>query len=143
MAGAILPPQTHSLHSLVKEIVIVSGGEVIFSTRLAAERFAVTDFLQVVQAAGDAFIAVAVESIEVDGSTAIDAGVDFRPFEDMLAVSIDDAGFCSGISIDKEAVLVSFITRTFHITVTKRRFDGFKSRYGAAVALQFALALGV
>ena len=58
----------------------------------------------------------------------------------MLAVSIDDAGFCSGISIDKEAVLVSFITRTFHITVTKRRFDGFKSRYGAAVALQFALA---
>ena len=52
----------------IQEIVIISGGEVIFSTGLAAERFAVTDFLQVVQAAGDAFIAVAVKGVEVDGS---------------------------------------------------------------------------
>ena len=44
----------------------VVGGEVGSSAGLAAERLAVTDFLQVVQAAGDALIAVRVEGVRFD-----------------------------------------------------------------------------
>ena len=53
--------------------MIVSRSEIIFRTRFAAKGLAVADFLEVVQAAGDAFIAVAVEGIEVDGRTPIDS----------------------------------------------------------------------
>ena len=61
----------HHIHcflttSLLQEVVRVVGGEVGSSAGLAAERLAVTDFLQVVQAAGDALIAVRVEGVRFD-----------------------------------------------------------------------------
>ena len=51
---------------LIKKIIlIVRSCEVILSPGFASEGLAVTDFLQIVQTAGDALIAVAVESVEV------------------------------------------------------------------------------
>lgn len=132
----------HSFHnraSLCQEIIIVSCSKIIFCTGLATEGFAITDFLQIVQSASNAFIAVAVKGIEVDGRTAIDAGVDFRAFQDMLAVGIDDARLGSRIGIDEEAVLIGIIARAFQVAVTERRLDGFESRYSAAITFEFAL----
>ena len=89
------------------------------------------------------FVAIAVEGIEVDGCTAIDAGVDFRAFQDMLAVSINDARLGRRVGIDEEAVFIGIIARAFQVAVTERRFDGFESRYSAAIALELAFAFFV
>lgn len=55
----------HTIDNLLRQkIIIVSRSKIIFCTRLAAKGFTVTDFLQVVQTAGNALIAIAVEGIE-------------------------------------------------------------------------------
>lgn len=78
--------------SLIEEIIfIVRSCEVVLSPGLASEGLAVTDFLQIIQTAGDALIAIAVESVEVDAGSAIYAGVHFRAFQDRLPVRIVSA----------------------------------------------------
>ena len=85
-----LPPYVFSaLFMSVEEIVlIVRCSKVILCPGLTSERFAVTDLLKVVQSAGDSAVAVGVESVEVDGSPAVNAGVDFGTFQDRLSVSV-------------------------------------------------------
>ena len=128
-------------YRLVEEIVlIVRSCEVVLSSGLSSEGLTVTDLLKVVQTAGDTLVAVAVESIQIDGSPAVNAGINFRAFKDRLSVSVHDSGSRCAVGIDEVAVLVSLIVRSFGIAVTKRCLDGGEGRNGLAVALQFALA---
>ena len=75
----LLPP-------LIQEIVVFVGGEVGLSAGFAAEGLTVTDLLQVVQTAGDAAIAGAVEGVEGDSkwipdiSAVFDVGFDAWEF---------------------------------------------------------------
>ena len=126
--------------SLIEEIIlIVRSCEVVLSPGLASEGLAVTDFLQIIQTAGDALIAVAVESVEVDAGSAIYAGVHFRALQNRLPVRIYDTGSSRTVGVDEVAVLVGFVIGTFQIAVTERGLDGRESRNGLAVTLQLAL----
>lgn len=130
----------HWLSGLVEEIVlIVCRCKVILSSGLASERFTVADLLKVIQPAGDTLIAVAVEGVQVDTGSAVNAGVDFGAFKDRLSVCIHDAGSRCAVGVDEVAVLVSLIIRSFQVTVTERCLDGGEGRNGLAIALQLAL----
>jgi hypothetical protein len=126
--------------SLVQKIVIVCRSKVVFCSGFSAQRFPVTNLLQVVQAAGNAFVAVGIKGVEVDGGSSIDPAVHFRPFQDLLAGRIYDAGLCGRIGIDEIAVLVGVIPWTFQISVTERVLDGFQLRHDAAVSFELALS---
>ena len=113
--------------------------EVILSSGFASERFAVTDLLKVIQTAGDTLVAVAVEGVQVDGSPAVNVGIDFESFKNRLSVGIHNSGSRCAVGIDEIAVLVSLIIWSFEITVTERCLDGGEGRNGLAVTLQLAL----
>lgn len=62
----------HSLPPpLVKKIIVVISRKVGFSRCLTAKRLAITNLLQIVKAAGDTFIARAVESVKTDAGTTV------------------------------------------------------------------------
>lgn len=129
---------------LVEEIIfIVCCSEVIFCTTLSTERFAIADLLKVIRTAGDTLVAVAVEGVQVDAGSAVNAGIHFRAFKDRLSVRIHDARSRSAVGIDEVAVLISLIIRSLQITVTKRCFDCSKGRNRLAVTLQLTLAFFV
>ena len=67
--------RTFAFVSVQEIVIIVNVGEIVLCSRLAAERFAVCDFLEIVQAAGNALVAVAVESIETDACSAVNTAV--------------------------------------------------------------------
>ena len=75
--------------------------EIILGAAVPAKRSAVRELLDVVQAAGNAAIAAAVEGVEVDGRPADDPGVQLRAVQDGLAVRIHHAGFCGAVGIDE------------------------------------------
>ena len=129
--------------SLCQKIVIVIGVEAGFSRSLTAERFTVTNLLKVVQTAGNTAIAVAVESVEVDGGSAVYAGVDLATDKDGIAVSVHDAGSGGGVCIHEIAFCVGGIIGAFGIAVTQRVLDDGESRDELAVALELRLALMV
>lgn len=56
----------HVRTSLCQELIVIDGSEVFACVTLAAEGFAILDLLDVAETAGNAFIAVGVEGIEVD-----------------------------------------------------------------------------
>ena len=125
--------------SLRQEIFIRIGGEVRCCAGLAAEGFAVTDLLQVVQPTGYALVTVGVESVEVDAGTTVYAGVDLGAGQDRIAVSVHDAGSRSRVGVDEVAASISRIVRTLGVAVTERRLDSGERRYGATVALELGL----
>ena len=83
--------------------VIVIGVEIGFSRSLTAEGFTVTNLLKVVKTAGNAAISVAVESVEVDGGSAVHAGIDLAADKDGIAVSVHDTGSGRGVGIHEVA----------------------------------------
>ena len=121
---------------LVEEILIVRSCKVIFCAGLAAKRSAVRNLLEIVQTAGDALVAVGVECVEVDGSTTLDTGIHLRTVNNLVAVSIYDAGSSSGVGIDEVAVSVDLIIGALCIAVTKWSLEDGESRHALAVALQ-------
>lgn len=125
--------------SVEEIILIVRCIKVILCTTLAVERFAVADLLKIVQAAGNAFVTVAVEGVQVDGCSAVNAGVYFGALQDRLSVRIHDAGCGRTVGVDEVCVLIGFIVRPFQIAVTEGCLDGSKGRNGFAVAIQLAL----
>ena len=137
--AAVLPPPALVVRLVEEIILIVCRCKVILSSGLASERFTVADLLKIVQPAGDTLIAVAVEGVQVDTGSAVNAGVDFGAFKDRLSVCIHDAGSRCAVGVDEVAVLVSLIIRSFQVTVTERCLDGGEGRNGLAIALQLAL----
>lgn len=109
--------------SLRQEVVIGKGGEIVSRRGLSAERFAVTDLLDVAETAGNAPVAVGIEGIEVQRDAGIAPGVDFAPVEDGLDRSVHDLRSRGGIGIDEVMSLVGFIV-AFGVAVAQRQLDG-------------------
>ena len=108
-------------YRLVEEIIlIVRSCKVILCPGFASEGFTVADLLKIVQTAGDTLIAVAVECVQIDGGSSINAGIDFGAFKNRLSVCIYDSGSRCAVCVDEVAVLVSLIIRSFSIAVTER-----------------------
>lgn len=131
------------LASLVQEIVVVVGceiREVGFCAGLAAERLAITDLLQVVQAAGDAAVPGGVERVERDAGSAVHAGVHLAAGKNRIQVRVHDARSGRCVRIHEVGAAVGFVVRTFRIAVAKRRLDRGQRRYGFAVALELGFA---
>ncbi len=120
-----------------EEIVIILRVEVILCPGLAAEGLAVGDFLQVVQAAGNPFVAVAVEGVEVDRCPAVHAGIYFGAFQDRVLVSVHDAGGCAAVGVDKIAVFICLIIWAFRIAVAQGSLQDGEGGDAPAAALQF------
>ena len=121
--------------SLRQEIFVRHGFEVRRCAGLAAEGFAVTDLLQVVEPTGDALVSIGIEGVEVDAGTTVHAGVNLGAGQNRIAVSVHDAGSRSGVGVDEVTVGVSRIIRTLGVAVTKRRLDSGERRYGAPLSL--------
>ena len=109
---------------LGQEIVIILCREIILSPALAAKRLAVTDLLQVVQPTGNPAVAVAVERIEVDGSTAIHAGINLRTVNDRLPVRVNDTRSRGAVGVDEIRIRISLIIRSLRIPVPERSLQG-------------------
>ena len=107
-----MPPPALVVRLVEEIILIVCRCKVILSSGLASERFTVADLLKIVQAAGDTLVAVAVEGVQIDTGSAVNAGVDFGTFKDRLSVCIYDAGSRCTVGVDEVGVLVSLIIRS-------------------------------
>ncbi len=105
---------------LSEEIFVIVGGKIILRTGFTAEGFAIADFLQVVQATGNAFIAVTVESVEIDARSAIYTAVNFRAVYNFLTVCIHHARCVRAVGVDKLGVNVSGIIGSFGVAITER-----------------------
>lgn len=134
----------HWLVSLVQEIVVVVGceiREVGFCAGLAAERLAITDLLQVVQAAGGAAVPGGVERVERDAGSAVHAGVHLAAGKNRIQVRVHDARSGRSVRIHEVCVTVGLVVRALRIAVTKRRLDRGECRNAAAIALELGFAL--
>lgn len=122
-------------------IIVVQTGEVIFGAAVAAERRAVRQFLDVVQAAGDAAVAVGVEGVEVDAGAANDAGVQLGRIQNGLTVRIHHTRLGAAVGVDEPGARVSLIALAVLIAITQRSLDILQRGNELAAALQLALAL--
>src|SRR5574344_2113608 len=134
----------HSSTSLVQELVVIVGGEVGLSRRLAAERLTVAKLLPVVEAAGDTLVTVAVKSIEADAGATVYTGINLRAGQNRISVSVHNAGSGGRVGVDEVSVRVSLVIGAFRITVTQGRCECRHRRHGLAIALElgFALVIG-
>ena len=120
-------------------VIIVHVREIILCTGLAAEGLAVAELLEIVQTARDALVAIGIEGIEVDGSPAVDAGVELAGIEDRLAISVHHTGLGCAVGVDEVAACISGIVRALLVAVTQRSLECLQGRHGLAVALEFCL----
>jgi len=97
---------------LFEEIVFFIRSEIILSSGFASKRFTVSNLLEIIETACDSFISVAVESVEIDGSSAVDTGIYFGSLKDRLTVCIDDTRRRSAVSIDEICICISRIVRS-------------------------------
>ena len=97
---------------LFKEIVFFIRSEIILSSGLSAKRFAVSKLLEIIKTASNSLVAVAVKSVEIDGSSAVDTGIYFGSLKDRLTVCINDARCGSTIGIDEICICISRIVRS-------------------------------
>lgn len=93
-------------------------------------------FLKVVKSACDSTITVGSESVKVDRSTTVHAAVNFGAINDLLTICIYNTRGSSRVGVDEVAVLVSFITRTLLVSVTKRSLDNIKCRTNLSGSLK-------
>ena len=121
-------------------VIIVQIGEIILRSGLAAERGAVGELLDVVQATRDAAVAVRVVGVKVDRRPADDARVELRGVKDRLLVRVDDAGLAGAVGVDEIRVLIGVIALAVLVAVTQRDLDILQCRDGLAAALELALA---
>ena len=105
-------------------VFIINICEIILSTALASEGFSVAELLKVIQTAGNTLVAVAVESLEVDGCPAVHAGINFGAIQNVHSVRINDSGRRVRIGVDEIAVFVSLIIRSVLIAVAKGSLQG-------------------
>ena len=67
--------RTFAFVSVQEIVIIVNVGKIVLCSCLSAERFAVCDFLEIVQTAGNTTVTVAVESIETNACSAVNTAV--------------------------------------------------------------------
>ena len=125
---------------LVEEavLVVVQVGEVILGAAVAAQRSAVGELLQVVQACRDAAVPVRVERIQGDRSAADDAGVQLTALKDRLPVGVHYARLGGAVGVDVPAALVGVVALL--VAVAQRQLQVLQRGDGLAGAAQLALA---
>src|SRR5699024_2230769 len=94
-----------------------------------------------VQSAGDAVVSDAVESVRVDVSPAVHAGIHLGAGQNRIAVCVHDAGSGGGVGVNEVGVRIGGIVGPFNIAVSQRSLDRGERRHAAAVALQLGLSL--
>ena len=124
-------------------LVIIVVGEVILGAAVSAQRSAVRELLQVVQAAGDAPVAVAVEGVEGNRRPSDDAGVQLAAVQDRIPVSVHNAGLGGAVGVNEPGIGVGFVALALLVAVTQRGLQILQRRDGLGVALQLALSLVV
>lgn len=77
-----------------------------------------------------------LQSVKVDRSTTVHAAVNFGAINDLLTICIYNTRGSSRVGVDEVAVLVSFITRTLLVSVTKRSLDNIKCRTNLSGSLK-------
>ena len=97
---------------LFKEIVFFIRSEINLSSGLATKRFTVSNLLEIIETASNSLVAVAVKSVEIDGSSAVDTGIYLRSLKDRLTVCIDDTRCGSTIGIDEICICICRIVRS-------------------------------
>ena len=97
---------------LFKEIVFFIRSEIILSSGLAAKRFTVSNLLEIIETASNSLVAVAVKSVEVDGSSAVNTGIYFGSLKKRLTVCIHDARCRSAVRIDEICICICRIVRS-------------------------------
>ena len=123
-----------------QEVLIVVGGEIVLSAAAASHGLAVPDLLQVVQPAGDTLVAIAVEGVQVDAGSAIDAGVHLGAIQDGIAVRIHDSRSGAAVGVDEHAPGIGGIALALLVAVTEGQLQALQVRDKLAVAAQLALA---
>ena len=93
--------------NLGQEILIVEGLELRGGVGAATQRLSVLDLLDVAQPAGDALIAVRVESVEAQGNMGVHAGVHLAAVEDRTHVLVHDLRRGLAVGIDEVATRVT------------------------------------
>jgi len=126
---------------LGEEVVLVVGCEVGLSACLTAQRLTGTNQLQVVQAAGDATVAIGVEGIQVDAGATVHTGVDLGAGKHGVAVSIHDAGGSGRVGVDEVGTGISGVIGSLYIAIAQGVLNGCQRGYALAVALQLGLTL--
>jgi len=76
---------------------------------VAAERFAITQLLDIAQPAGDTTVAVCVERVERQGHAGVAAGIHLGAVEDRGHVLVDNLRWGKAVGVDEEAVCVGFV----------------------------------
>ena len=109
--------------SLSQKIFFSLSGKIALGTGLTSQRFTVTDFLQVVKTAGNTLIAVRIEGIKADAGSAIHAGVNLGTVHNRVACRINNSRSSCAVGIDEVGIGISWIIRSFNVTVTQRSLD--------------------
>ena len=113
-----------SMNSLREEVIVgILTDEVIVRGCSATQTWTVFDLLNVAQTAGDTFVAVGVERIEVERNSGVAAGVDFALVQDWLYATVNNLWSFRAGSVQEVVAFVDVIV-SFDITITQREFDG-------------------
>ena len=108
---------------------------------MSAQRRAIGQLLDVVQAAGDATVAIGVKGVEVDAGAPDDAAVQLGAVQNRLTVCVHHTGLGGAVGVDEPGVGVGLITLAVTVAIAQRGLQILQRRYGLAGSLQLALAL--
>ena len=103
-----MPPPALVVRLVEEIILIVCRCKVILSSGLASKRFTVANLLKIVQTAGDTLVAIAVEGVQVDAGSAVNAGVNLGAFKNRLSVCIHDAGSRCAVGVDEVSCMTGY-----------------------------------
>ena len=114
----LIPNKTQhtNLHKVVVPRVLA---EVLFCRRSPVETFSVSQLLEVVQPASNAFVAIRVEDVEVNRRPAVASGVKVLFFDDGVEVDVHDARTVVRVGIDEHVPSILRIVRSFGVPVTE------------------------
>lgn len=114
----LIPSKTQhtNLHKVVVPRVLA---EVLLCRRSPGETFSVSQLLEVVQPASNAFIAIRVEDVEVDRRPAVASRVEVLSFDDGVEVDVHDARTVVRVGINEHVPSILRIVRSFGVPVTE------------------------
>ena len=85
---------------------------------MATKRSAVSEFLQIVETAGDTLVAVGVVGVKVDGCSADDTGVKLGGIDDVLSICVNHTRLGGAVGVHEVGVGICRITLTIFVTVS-------------------------
>ena len=105
---------------LKQVVVTIECAELCGSIGLTAERLTITNLLNVSKTASNAFIAVGVESVEIDRNSCVNTAVNLGSVKHGLNLGVYNLRSRGAVGVDEVCVCVSLIILTLDIAITKR-----------------------